>query len=252
MADQLTTTDNSLRYYALGEKAVTVVFGDSIDPKISHKIRLAESVLKNHPFPGMLSIVAAYTTLCIHYDPFVIRSSVVIENKSIQAWVMDYLSQLMNSLRERADDRPEVVVIPVCYGGTYGPDLEEVAAHTGLSEEDVIALHTSNTYLVYMMGFMPGFPYLGGLDERLATPRKKMPRQLVVQGSVGIAGAQTGVYPLDSPGGWQLIGRTPLRLFDPTNEQPILLKSGQQVRFETLDHHHFEAYQRDSYGNKTS
>ena len=252
MADQHSTTDSSLRYYPLGEQAVTVVFGDSIDPEISRKIRSLECLVQDQPFPGLISMVASYTTLCVHYDPFVIKSSRNIGNKPTQEWVIQYLSGLMDQVHEIPDIIPEVIIIPVCYGGQYGPDLEDVAAHTGLSTEEGIVRHTSNTYLVYMMGFMPGFPYLGGLDKQLATPRKKTPRQIVIQGSVGIAGEQTGVYPLDSPGGWQLIGRTPLRLFAPTSEQPILLKSGQQVRFEPLDHSHFEAYHRDSYGNKTS
>lgn len=252
MADQYPATDNSLRYYPLGEKAVTVVFGDSIDPEISHTIRLLERLVQEQPFPGMLSTVASYTTLCVHYDPYTLTAAQVIGNNGIQKWVVHYISRLMDQLHARPNVTPDVIVIPVCYGGQYGPDLADVALHTGLSAEEVVARHTSNTYLVYMMGFMPGFPYLGGLDNQLATPRKKTPRQVVPQGSVGIAGTQTGVYPLDSPGGWQLIGRTPLRLFDPTSEKPILLQSGQQVRFESLDHHDFKAYQRDYYGNKTS
>jgi len=119
----------------------------------------------------------------------------------------------------------------VCYGGDLGPDLAAVARHTGLSPAEVIALHTTPTYRVHMIGFAPGFPYLGGLDARLNTPRRAEPRPLVPAGAVGIAGAQTGIYSLPTPGGWQLIGRTPLRLFAPAADPPTLLRAGQHLRF---------------------
>ncbi len=252
MADLSLKANHSLRYYALGEQAITVVFADHIDPDISHKIRQAEIVLSKHPFSGMLTTVAAYTTLSIYYDPFILKSRQTIDVNDIQEWIFDYFISLMDRVNENAQAAANILSIPVCYGGEYGPDLDIVSAHTGLNSEEVIAQHTSQTYLVYMMGFMPGFPYLGGLRPSLATPRKATPRNLVTQGSVGIAGEQTGVYPLDSPGGWQLIGRTPLRLFDPKSEKPILLQSGQQVRFERLEHSLFDTYQNDHYGNKTS
>jgi inhibitor of KinA len=129
---------------------------------------------------------------------------------------------------------PRIVEIPVCYGGAFGPDLDDVAERHGLGSDDVVAIHTSGEYLVYMVGFMPGFAYLGGLDERIATPRRRSPRTAVPAGTVGIGGQQTGVYPLVSPGGWNLIGRTPLRIFDPARDEPTLLATGDRVRFRAI------------------
>lgn len=125
----------------------------------------------------------------------------------------------------------KIVPIPVCYGGEFGPDLENVAAHAGLTEDEVISLHTGRDYLIDMLGFLPGFAYLGGLDERLHTPRLASPRTRIEPGSVGIGGAQTGIYPLASPGGWQIIGRTPLKPYDPDREEPILYSAGEYLRF---------------------
>jgi inhibitor of KinA len=127
------------------------------------------------------------------------------------------------------------VDIPVCYGGDFGPDLDAVSSHTGLSTEEVVAIHGEPDYLVYMIGFAPGFPYLGGMSERLASPRRESPRAKIPPGSVGIAGSQTGVYPIETPGGWQLIGRTPLRLFRPERDEPSLLRTGDRVRFQAID-----------------
>jgi inhibitor of KinA len=127
------------------------------------------------------------------------------------------------------------VDIPVCYGGDYGPDLDAVSFHTGLSTEEVVAIHGEPDYLVYMIGFAPGFPYLGGMSERLASPRRESPRAKIPPGSVGIAGSQTGVYPIETPGGWQLIGRTPLRLFRPERDEPSLLRTGDRVRFHAIE-----------------
>ena len=135
-----------------------------------------------------------------------------------------------------------VVEIPVCYGGSYGEDLKDVAAHAGLTEEEVIKLHSSVDYNIYMLGFLPGFPYLGGLDPKLFTPRLDNPRTKIPEGSVGIGGEQTGIYPLESPGGWRLIGRTPLKLYDPDREQPFLYQAGDYIRFVPITAEEYEAY----------
>ena len=135
-----------------------------------------------------------------------------------------------------------VVEIPVCYGGSYGEDLKDVAAHAGLTEEEVIKLHSSVDYNIYMLGFLPGFPYLGGLDPKLFTPRLDNPRTKIPEGSVGIGGEQTGIYPLESPGGWRLIGRTPLRPSDPAREQPFLYQAGDYIRFVPITAEEYEAY----------
>jgi inhibitor of KinA len=139
-----------------------------------------------------------------------------------------------------AEPGGRLVRVPACYGGEFGPDLEEVSRHQGLDPEEVIALHSGATYRVYMLGFTPGYPYLGGLPARLAMPRLNVPRQLVKAGSIGIAGVQTGIYPVASPGGWRIIARTPLRLFDPSAATPFLFAAGDRVQFEPIDRQQFE------------
>jgi inhibitor of KinA len=153
---------------------------------------------------------------------------------------------LPDALAPGAVAEAETIEIPVCYGGAFGPDLAVVAAQARLSLEEVIARHAAPNYLVHMIGFAPGFPYLGGLDARLATPRKAAPRPLVPAGSVGIAGGQTGIYSLPTPGGWQLIGRTPLRLFDPARSQPSLLRAGLRLRFVPISKAEFQRLQHES------
>ena len=136
--------------------------------------------------------------------------------------------------------RKKVYEIPVCYGGEYGPDIQNIADHAGLSVEEVIDIHTSRDYLIYMLGFLPGFTYLGGLDERIHTPRLANPRIKIAAGSVGIGGSQTGIYPMDSPGGWQLMGLTPVKTYDPEREIPILVEAGDYIRFVRIDEDEFK------------
>jgi KipI family sensor histidine kinase inhibitor len=173
--------------------------------------------------PGVIDIVPAYTTILVSFDP----------RQTDPATVMAQVEQAAaTGTGERAT--PREVTIPVVYGGEYGPDLDDVAAHTGLSIDEVIARHTGADYLVACIGFSPGFPYLLGLPPELATPRLPNPRTRVPAGSVGIGGEQTGVYPQATPGGWRLIGRTPLRLFDPEGEDPFLLRAGDHLRFTAI------------------
>ncbi|MGB3618681.1 MAG: 5-oxoprolinase subunit PxpB, partial [Catalinimonas sp.] len=191
-------------YYPLGDGAVVWQAGWEINPAVARRLRAVADTLTRAPFPGYMTCVSGYVTLTVYYDPLVAAG-----------W-----EQVAAHLRNAADavgETPGVVVgrtfdLPVCYDG---PDLDFVARRAGLTPTEVIALHTMPTYDVHFVGFAPGFPYLGGMDPRLATPRRAEPRPLVAAGAVGIAGGQTGVYPLASPGGWQLIGRTPRPLFDP-------------------------------------
>ena len=169
-------------------------------------------------------MVPTYRSATVHYLPHLLEYAALV--------------QLLRPLTETqggAGPFGAPVEIPVLYGGPWGPDLEEVAAHCGMTPEQVIAAHSAPCYRIYMLGFTPGFPYLGGMDPRLATPRRKEPRIRIPAGSVGIAGSQTGVYPIESPGGWQLIGRTPLRLFDLGSDPPILLQAGRSIRFVPID-----------------
>ncbi|GAB3818152.1 hypothetical protein GCM10028895_15070 [Pontibacter rugosus] len=154
--------------------------------------------------------------------------------------VVQVLQQLLLNLEVKETPAVRVVELPVLYGGDYGPDLEEVAAHCKLTAEEIIHIHSAQEYLVHMIGFAPGFPYLGGMDKRIATPRKASPRPYIPAGSVGVAGEQTGVYPISTPGGWQLIGQTPLALFDASRKVPSLLQAGDKVKFVPISEEEFK------------
>lgn len=208
-----------------GDKSVAVLFGDEISEEINTKIRAFDEALTEEQIDGINETVPTYCSLTIHYAPEKIRYRALKER----------LEKLLSVSHTAARIAITVMEIPVLYGGEYGPDLEYVAKHNGLTPEEVVRIHTSAEYLIYMLGFTPGFSYMGGMDDRIATPRLKTPRVLIPAGSVGIAGKQTGIYPIDSPGGWQLIGRTPVRLYDAERDNPILLDAGLRVRFIPVD-----------------
>jgi inhibitor of KinA len=208
-------------YRIVGDRGLLVELGDDIRPEVNQRVRELLNVLRRHPTQGLLDILPAYRSLCILFDP--LKTSL----EGVQGWV----EGLFRSPEAGDPSTLKAHAIPVVYGGRYGPDLEWVASFHGISAEEVVRLHTGVTYRVYMIGFVPGFAYLGELDERLATPRKSTPRTLVPQGSVGIAQRQTGIYPADIPGGWQIIGRTPLRLFHSESRPPSALEMGDEVRF---------------------
>lgn len=218
----------NVRFLPCGDRAVTVEWGSTIDERINRQVHAFARKVEALSHPAITEVVPTYRSATVHYRP--------------EVFSYEELNQLLAPLAqgsaEEAEELP-VVEIPVCYGGEYGPDLEEVAQHCSLTPEEVIARHTAPTYRIYMLGFTPGFPYLGGMDPSIAAPRRKEPRIHIPAGSVGIAGEQTGVYPIVSPGGWQLIGRTPLRLFDPQREQPILLSAGAGIRFVPIDEETF-------------
>lgn len=218
----------NVRFLPCGDQAVTVEWGSTIDEHINRQVHAFARKVEALSHPAITEVVPTYRSATVHYRPEVFSYE---ELKQL-------LAPLAQGSAEEAEELP-VVEIPVCYGGEYGPDLEEVAQHCSLTPEEVIARHTAPTYRIYMLGFTPGFPYLGGMDPSIAAPRRKEPRIHIPAGSVGIAGEQTGVYPIVSPGGWQLIGRTPLRLFDPQREQPILLSAGAGIRFVPIDEETF-------------
>ncbi|WP_181305102.1 5-oxoprolinase subunit PxpB [Rufibacter sp. XAAS-G3-1] len=220
---------SSVKIYPLGEAAIVLQLGDEIAVETHRKVKAVAQFLDQHSFPGMVEYVPAFTTVTLYYDPWLVSEK---GQQDPYAVVEENLREMLAQLEITPQiEAPSVIEIPVVYGGEFGPDLAFVAQHTGLSPKEVIFIHTQPEYLVYMIGFAPGFPYLGGMDSRLAAPRKEVPRKVIPAGSVGIAGAQTGVYPLETPGGWQLIGRTPLSLFDPSREPPSLLQMGDLVRF---------------------
>lgn len=212
----------------LGDSALLVQLGDKIDSAINQRVHALNALLQTNSIAGIVETVPAYCTLLIHYDPLILTFDQVTH------WVRDEMTQLADSFHRT----PRRLEVPIRYGGASGLDLETVAAAKNISIADVIRIHSEREYTVYMMGFTPGFPYLGTLDERLSMPRMESPRTLVKAGSVAIAGSQTGIYPLDSPGGWHLIGWTPLKLFDPTRESPFLFAPGDVIKFIPLEDDH--------------
>ena len=213
-----------------GDSALSVEFGSVIDPLINQQVQALFSKLKSEPPLGLIDLIPTYRSLLVQYDP------TVLSFKDLQKIIFS-LGDLSKSVVETVG---RTVEIPVFYGKDFGPDLMEVAAFLHLTEEEVIDIHSKALYHVYMIGFTPGFPYMGGLDPRLFTPRKKVPRELVPAGTVGIADQQTGIYPLDSPGGWQLIGRTPVKIFDLNREEVFYLKPGDRVKFKPISQEEFE------------
>ena len=208
----------------MGDRSLLVELGNDISPCVNRKVQKLFTGLDRCGVTGILDLVPAYRSLLVTYDPLRIP--------------IDEIKILITDILKDTDhtDLPNsrTVKIPVVYGGRYGPDLELVARHHNLSAEEVIDFHTRPVYRVYMIGFTPGYPYLGEIPEAIATPRRETPRTLVPKGSVGIAQRQSGIYPVDSPGGWQIIGWTPVKLFDPFAHPPSLLVMGDQVQFQAV------------------
>jgi inhibitor of KinA len=227
-----------MHFAPLGDSAVMITLGDTIDERTHRLVRAASRRIRGEPPPGFIDIVPAFVSIVVHYEPLTARGQT--KTGTPYDRVVAFLRERLADLDVEHLDMPRTVEIPVCYGGELGPDLEDVARLHGLAPEDVIRLHTGAEYLVYMIGFMPGFAYLGGLPERIATPRRKTPRTAVPAGTVGIGGRQTGVYPLVSPGGWNLIGRTPLKIFDFARDEPTLVSTGDRVRFRAISRAEFD------------
>ncbi len=213
------------RILPAGDMALVVEFGNEISPACNALVKKLNQSLRKTDIPGMIETVPTYRSLLIHYDPLRLSYKKLCR----------YIKASANAAGEAGIYDKKRIEIPVCYGGQYGEDLTDVAQYVGMSEAEVIRLHSGRDYLIYMMGFLPGFPYLGGMDNRLKTPRLSNPRTVIPAGSVGIGGEQTGVYPIASPGGWRLIGRTPLKLYDSGNEKPTLYQTGDYIRFQPID-----------------
>lgn len=229
----------AMRILTVGDCAVSVEFGQEISLEINHKVMALKMVLEQKPIRGIVELIPTYCSLLIQYDPMELRYGQLREK----------LYTLVNQLDEVEMPPKQVVEIPVAYGGEYGPDLGEVARVHNISEEEVIKLHSEPEYPIYMLGFVAGFPYLGGMNKAIATPRKKSPRLKIEAGSVGIAGEQTGIYSVESPGGWQIIGRTPLKLYDVNRNEPVLLKAGQCIKFKPITKEEFRAMENEHKGD---
>lgn len=223
----------------LSEDSLLLRFGERIDGALNTKVQAAANAVRAAKLPGVHDIAPAYASLLLRFDPWAWASPNDRGALPHQKLTAALRTMLGGGIPERADGTANAgtsrnIEIPVCYGGDHGPDLAELAERLGMTREEIIAQHTAASYRVAMLGFAPGFPYLLGLDEKLHAPRRATPRTRVPAGSVAIGGAQTGIYPRELPGGWNLIGRTPFALFDPRRDPPCLLGPGDQVRFRPI------------------
>ena len=217
--------ENSVRFLFSGDSALVIEFGNEISVDINKKIRKMMDDIKKENIDGIVELVPTYCSLLINYDVLKIDYNTLVEKLK---------TFLNNNLETAEGEEVTLVEIPTLYNDEVGPDLSYVAEHNKISKEEVIKIHTGTDYLVYMLGFMPGFTYLGGMSEKIATPRLESPRLQIYPGSVGIAGKQTGMYPSMSPGGWRIIGRTPLKLYNPNSETPVYISSGDYIRYVSI------------------
>ncbi|WP_276485419.1 5-oxoprolinase subunit PxpB [Paraflavitalea pollutisoli] len=215
--------------FSLGDGAVTIDLGNQLSEALNGKVLAMNQWLRQHPFTGQKDIITAYSSLTLVFDPTLIKAHYRPAH-TIFEWVRDQLLDAYHQSGATVSQAPVRHQIPVFYGGNDGPDLAALAAAKGMRAEELIHIHTATVYRVYMIGFLPGFAYLGEVDPLIAQPRKEKPVP-VAAGSIGIAGSQTGIYPLPSPGGWNIIGRTPLQMFNPQSQFPVLLKAGDEVVF---------------------
>lgn len=223
----------------LGDAALMLTLGDSINESTHRQVQAVCRALAAEPLPGVSEVVPAYTTVTVFYDPWKLVAAGAPEDGVIE-WLSARVHERLKDPPKTARAKPRTVEVPVCYGGEFGPDLGRVAAQAKVFPDEVVKRHSAAKYLVHLIGFAPGFPYLGGLPQELATPRHAKPRMAVPAGSVGIGGEQTGIYPQVTPGGWNIIGCTPLRLFRPEQNPPVLLQAGDEVRFKSITTEEFK------------
>jgi len=222
----------------VGDSALVIIFGDMINENINKKVHAVAKAIEHASPEWLVEVVPTYTSVYVYYDPLKISYSQVIET------VKPFLSA------EPREEEKEIIEIPVAYGGTFGPDIAFVAQYNNITIDEVIEIHSKPLYRVYMLGFLPGFAYLGSMDDRIATPRLEKPRLKVPAGSVGIAGKQTGWYAIESPGGWRLIGRTPLKTFDLHKKPPSIVKAGDYVKFVPISEEEFQEIYKDEWGEE--
>jgi inhibitor of KinA len=224
------------RFLLMGDRGLLLEFGDEISFAVNEKVRRMALAIQAEAIEGIIETVPTYRSLLILYNPLTFS---IVELKK-------RLIRLEEGLKQTSFPNPKLTKIPVVYGGPLGPDLEGVAQYHRISPEELIRLHCSKPYFIYMIGFMPGFPYMGELPEGLVTPRLKTPRLSVPAGSVAIAQRQTGIYSMESPGGWQILGRTPVKLFDPEKDPPALLQMGDLVQFYPIGEKEFHDWNSQS------
>ncbi len=233
---------SEIKYLVCGEAAVVIEFGDEISTEINAQIRKLIEEIEKQNWKGIVEMIPTYRSLLVQYDPL--------------EWSFDSLVGKLRQLHTHSDSASSeseeitLIEIPTVYGGEYGPDIGFVAEHAKLSEQEVIHRHAGRDYLVYMMGFIPGFTYLGGMDPALETPRLTTPRVKILPGSVGIAGMQTGIYPSASPGGWQIIGRTPVQLYNSAANPPVFIHSGDYIRYVPITMQAYEDIEKQVQENR--
>ena len=225
--------NNGWSLQPMGDRCLIIEFESRVAPEVNGRVRSVAEHLLSHPIEGVVDIVPAFTTVAVHYRPEAVRDGPPSESPYRR--LCRSIERILAQGIARTDVGARVVEVPVCYGGEFGPDLAHVAAFAKMTEPEVIALHSANIHRVFMLGFVAGFAYMGIVDARIAIPRHATPRVRVPLGSVGIAGVQTGVYPAETPGGWQLIGRTPVKPFDASRAEPFLMKAGDRVQFTPID-----------------
>lgn len=224
-------SDEYPRSFPLGDSALTVEFGNVINEQLNKRAIALAEYFDRHPFPGYIESVPAYASTTLFYAPAEVRSALGSFDNAYD-FVINLVQAGLKALTAVEDDADvDLLEIPVDFSARAGLDLEGIAVASSMNVDEVISLFTSTVYRVYMLGFLPGFSYMGEVDERIAMPRKATPRTIVPKGSVGIAGRQTGIYSLESPGGWQIVGRTQLEMFDPAADRPCFLKPGDRVKF---------------------
>lgn len=231
---------HTYRIFPLGDSAITIDFGNSISEAINNEVIARFNNLRNDPLPGQVEAIPAYSSLTIYYDVIAVRKRFPEGSTAFETMKLAIEKRLMQPVQE--NDIPErLIKVPVCYEEEFALDMRQFTRKQNLSADEVIQIHVAGNYRVYMLGFLPGFAYLGEIDERITLPRKSQP-VTVPAGSVGIAGRQTGIYPFASPGGWPIIGRTPLKLFDAHKEEPTLIKAGDSVQFYSITKDEFKSY----------
>ena len=233
----------SYSIFPLGDQAVTFSLGNVIHGAHHAKMVGMERWFRQHPFSGLVDIVVAYSSLTLVFDLYAVKNQT--QAKSAFEFIQERILEAFHRAETATAQPTAVIEIPVCYDPAFSPDLDFLCEQKKLTREEVIELHTSTSYRVFMIGFLPGFPYMGEVHERIRMPRKEKPRSQVEAGSVGIAGVQTGIYPVASPGGWQIIGRTPLRLFDKDRNPPVLLEAGNRVKFYPISKQEFGNYKEN-------
>ncbi|HEV8283873.1 MAG TPA: 5-oxoprolinase subunit PxpB [Chitinophagaceae bacterium] len=234
-------SNSSYRIFFVGDSAATIDFGNVIDESINKKVIVLFNRLSQHPLLGMIEAIPAYSSITIYFNVILLRKKISTQ-KVIHEWIRTELNKLMRNDFDNIQNSSNFVRVPVCYENEFATDLKSIAEQKNISSEEIIRLHSSKQYRVYMLGFLPGFAYMGEVQDLIAVPRKAQPRPIAA-GSVGIAGRQTGIYPVNSPGGWQIIGRTPLKMFDKDKNEPCLLKAGDHVEFYSISKDEFENYQ---------